>query len=92
MEAHDVAVAETMSASKKLGREDALGIARQAKRLIAAKGKKVTAVDVTAKTPTDDELAALMLGPTGNMRSPTVRVGQTLLVGYNDQVFTDELG
>ena len=65
---------------------------RQAKRLIAAKGKKVTAVDVTANSPSDDELAALMLGPTGNMRAPTMRVGQTVLVGYHDQVFADELG
>ena len=92
MEAHDIAVAETVSASKKLGRQDALSMARLAKRLIAAKGKKVTVVDVTSNTPSDDELAALMLGPTGNMRAPTLRVGQTLLVGYNDQVFADELG
>ena len=92
MEAHDIEVAETVNASKKLGREHALGMARHAKRLIAAKGKKVTAVDVTASHPSDDELAALMLGPTGNMRAPTMRVGQTLLVGYHDQVFADELG
>jgi len=92
LEAHDIAVAETVNASQKLGRQDALSLARQAKRLIAAKGKKVTVVDVTSKTPSDDELAALMLGPTGNMRAPTLRVGQTLLVGYNDQVFANELG
>jgi hypothetical protein len=91
LEAHDIAIAETVNASKKLGRADALGMARQAKRLIAAKGKKVTAVDVTANSPSDDELAALMLGPTGNMRAPTMRVGQTVLVGYHDQVFADEL-
>jgi arsenate reductase-like glutaredoxin family protein len=67
-------------------------MARQAQRLIAAKGKKVTAVDVSAKTPSDDELAALMLGPTGNMRAPTMRLGKTLLVGYHDQVFAEALG
>ena len=87
-----MAVVETVSANKKLGRDDALGMARQVKRLVAAKGKKVTAVDVTANTPSDDELAALMLGRTGNMRAPMMRVGQTLLVGYHDQVFADELG
>jgi arsenate reductase-like glutaredoxin family protein len=87
-----MAVVETVSASKKIGRDEALGMARQVKRLVAAKGKKVTAVDVTANTPSDDELAALMLSRTGNMRAPTMRVGQTLLVGYHDQVFVDELG
>lgn len=92
MEANNIAIEETVSASKKLGRETALEMARNAKRVIAAKGKKVTEVAVTAKDPSDDELAALMLGPTGNMRAPTMRAGQTLLVGYNDQVFADELG
>ena len=67
-------------------------MARQAKRLIAAKGKKVTAVELASDAPSDDELAKLMLGPTGNMRAPTMRVGQTLLVGYNDQMFSEELG
>jgi arsenate reductase-like glutaredoxin family protein len=81
-----------VNASKKLGRAEALAMARQAKRLIATKGKKVTSLDLAGDQPSDDQVAALMLGPTGNMRAPTMRVGQTLLVGYNDQVFADELG
>lgn len=81
-----------MSANKKLGRDEALTMARQAQRLIAAKGKKVTAVDIASEAPSDEELAKLMLGPTGNMRAPTMRVGQTVFVGYNDQVFSEELG
>jgi arsenate reductase-like glutaredoxin family protein len=91
LEAHGIAVTETVSAAKKLGRDDALAMVRQAQRLIAAKGKKVTAVDLAADTPSDEELAKLMLGPTGNLRAPTMRVGQTIVVGYNDQVFSDEL-
>ena len=89
MEAREIAVNETVSASKKLGRVEALAMARQAKQLVAAKGKKISALDLQTATPTDDELAKLMLGPTGNLRAPTLRVGETILVGYNDQVFTD---
>lgn len=92
METHDVEIGETVSANKKLQRDDALAIARQARRLIAAKGKKVTSVDLANEQPSDDELAKLMLGPTGNMRAPTTRVGDTILVGYNEDVFNDELG
>ena len=33
-----------------------------------------------------------MLGPTGNLRAPTVRVGKTLMVGFNDEVYTEILG
>ncbi len=82
---------ETVPASKKLGRVEALAMSREAQRLVAAKGKKVTRIDLTQDNPADDTLAGLMLGPTGNMRAPTMRVGQTIIVGYNDQVFADEL-
>ena len=67
-------------------------MAREAHRLIAAKGKKVTTIDLRTAPPADDVLAGLMLGPTGNLRAPIMRVGQTILVGYNDQAFTDIFG
>ena len=67
-------------------------MAREAHRLIAAKGKKVTSIDLRTAPPADDVLAGLMLGPTGNLRAPIMRVGQTILVGYNDQAFTDMFG
>ena len=67
-------------------------MARVAHRLIAAKGKKVTTIDLQSAPPADEVLAGLMLGPTGNLRAPIMRVGQTILVGYNDQAFTDIFG
>jgi arsenate reductase-like glutaredoxin family protein len=67
-------------------------MAHEAHRLIAAKGKKVTSIDLRTAPPADDVLAGLMLGPTGNLRAPIMRVGQTILVGYNDQAFTDMFG
>jgi hypothetical protein len=69
-----------------------LAMVREAHRLIAAKGKKVTTIDLRTAPPADDVLAGLMLGPTGNLRAPIMRVGQTILVGYNDQVFVDTFG
>ena len=67
-------------------------MARAAHRLIAAKGKKVTTIDLQSAPPAYDVLAGLMLGPTGNLRAPIMRVGQTILVGYNDQAFTEVFG
>ena len=67
-------------------------MAHQAHRLVAAKGKKITTVDLRSAPPADDVLVGLLLGPTGNLRAPTIRVGQTLLVGYNDQAFTEIFG
>jgi arsenate reductase-like glutaredoxin family protein len=85
-------VRETVSASKKLGRTEALAMTQQAQRLVAAKGKKVTVLDLTQEQPSEMVLAALLLGPTGNMRAPTLRVGQTLLIGYNEQAFAEVFG
>jgi len=65
---------------------------REAHRLIAAKGKKVTTIDLRTAPPADEVLAGLMLGPTGNLRAPIMRVGQTILVVYNDQAFVDMFG
>jgi hypothetical protein len=67
-------------------------MARAANRLVTAKGKKVTTIDLQTAPPADDVLTGLMLGPTGNLRAPIMRVGQTILVGYNDQAFTDIFG
>jgi hypothetical protein len=31
-----------------------------------------------------------MLGPTGNLRAPTIRKGRTVLVGFNEELFERE--
>lgn len=63
--------------------------------LLVAKGKKVTRVDLVdmaADAPDDDSLAALLLGPTGNLRAPTVKAGTTMLVGFNEEMYAEVLG
>ena len=51
--------------------------------LLVAKGKKVT--------PDDSSLTSLLLGPTGNLRAPTMKVGKTVMVGFNSEVFEEVL-
>ena len=89
MDAHRLVPDDVMLASKKLGRDDAVALARQCDTLIVAKGKKVTTFDVSG-SPREEEVDA-MLGPTGNLRAPTVRSGKTLLVGFNEQEYTTVL-
>ena len=77
-----------MPASRKLGKSDAAKLVRGASRVIAAKGKKVMRFAGGKATA---EVVAAMLGPTGNLRSPTLRVGKTLLVGFDDAAFREVL-
>ena len=58
-------------------------MARAAQQLYVAKGKKIVHVDLKRDAPDDATLLGLMLGPTGNLRAPTVRHGKTLIVGFD---------
>ena len=60
--------------------------------LYAAKGKKVVHVDLRKAKPSKAELIKLMIGPSGNLRAPTLRVGTTLVVGFNDAMYDTVLG
>ena len=86
-------MAETVSAAKiRIGADDALKLLDGMTRLVAAKGKKVEVFDLVTDRPDDEVLLARLLGPTGNLRAPTVRVGTTLVVGFNEDAYRDVLG
>lgn len=81
-----------MSAARKLGAADARALVKDAKRLVVMKGQKVAVFDLTRSRPGDAELKELMLGSTGNLRAPVVVRGGTVLVGFNADIYEDELG
>ena len=60
-------------------------------KMLVAKGKKVTEIDLKKDRPDDDALAKLMLGPTGNLRAPTIKVGKTVLIGFHADTYDDAL-
>jgi len=87
-----VDVRETVDAGKaKLGRAAALKLARDASKVVVAKGKKVETYDMKRDPPDEARLLKAMLGPTGNLRAPALRRGKTLLVGFHDDAYADAL-
>jgi|TARA_B110000196_G_C21059602_1_gene621701 arsenate reductase-like glutaredoxin family protein len=90
LEANKIAIAETVSANTKLQAVDAKDMLTSASKLIAMKGKKIVEFDV--KNSVSQDAVQAMLGPTGNMRAPTLRVGKSLLVGFNEEVFSQKFG
>ena len=67
--------------------EAALAVTRDVDDIWVAKGKKAVHVDLKKAKPGKAELLALLLGPTGGLRAPTLRVGRTLLVGFNEAAY-----
>jgi hypothetical protein len=74
------------------GRDEALKLAKSAGRVVAAKGKKVVIFDMKKTPPDDNTLAAHLLGPSGNLKAPTLRIGETLLVGFGEEAYQQILG
>jgi hypothetical protein len=73
------------------GREAALALAKAVERVVVAKGKNVLVFDMKKAPPDDDTLAAAILGPTGNLKAPTLLRGKTLLVGFGEPAYRQEL-
>ena len=59
--------------------------------LHVVKGKRIVTVSLTGSRPSDDELQALLLGPSGNLRAPTLKAGASLVVGFEPGVYREVL-
>lgn len=65
----------------------AIAVAKDVDEIYATKGTKVVHLDLKTAKPTKAELAALLLGPTGGLRAPTIRRGRTLIVGFDEATY-----
>ncbi len=90
MGARNVHIAEQVPASRKLGLDAALELVADADELIVAKGRKVEQIQLSKTDP--ETAAAAMLGPTGNLRAPTLKVGRTLIVGFDEESYAGLFG
>jgi arsenate reductase-like glutaredoxin family protein len=88
LDARRIQIDEVVKASRKLGRADAKALIESSSRIIVAKGKNVRRFPGGKAT---DEVLTALLGPTGNLRAPTVLVGRTLLVGFDESAFDEIL-
>ncbi len=89
MDANKIEPKEVVPASRKLSSTDAAALAKGASRVVVAKGKSVREFAPGGKAPKD--VVEAMLGPTGNLRAPTLKVGKVVLVGFNDEAYTNVL-
>ncbi len=72
--------------------KQALELLKSVNEIYAAKGKKVVHVHMKRDKPSAEELKKLILGPTGNLRAPTLRIGKTLFVGFHEETYENVLG
>lgn len=85
-------VKEQVDATKtRFDGDAALALLDGSDRFVAMKGKRIAEFDLKKARPDDEVLLGHLMGPTGNLRAPTARVGKTLLVGFNPDVYNQVL-
>ncbi|HYT93545.1 MAG TPA: ArsC family (seleno)protein [Gemmataceae bacterium] len=84
--------ARTDAGKERKGRAEALKLAKSVAKVIVGRGKKVVTFDMKNDPPDDDTLLAHILGPTGNLKAPTLRLGDTLLVGFSEEAYRQVFG
>jgi arsenate reductase-like glutaredoxin family protein len=93
LEAQEIPVTLQVNAKKTiLADAEALEFAREADELYATKGTKVIHLDLKHERPDDETLLKLLIGPSGKLRAPTLRVGKTLIVGFDDETYRKVFG
>ena len=73
---------------KKFDRSEALELVGKADTVLVSKGKKLIRFD-NPSSANEDELAGVILGRSGTLRAPAIRVGGTFLVGYHAEAYAD---
>jgi hypothetical protein len=69
-----------------------LALAKTANVIHVSKGTKIVIFDMKNDPPDDATLLSHLLGPTGNLRAPTIKQGKTLYVGFNEEAYRGLIG
>ena len=83
---------ETNAKKETYQKQQALELVEAASHLFVARGKKVVELNLKKDAPTETEVLKLILGPTGNLRAPTLKCGKQLIVGFNDEMYEGIFG
>lgn len=70
------------ASSRKFGAADLAALFAGARSVVVSRGAKSAALDLRAAPPGSAAFADAVLGPTGNLRAPTARMGKDWLVGF----------
>ncbi len=81
---------ETVEARKqKIADNDAWNLLAGAAEIVVGRGKKYQVLRPSEENR--EEILRLCLGRTGNLRAPTLRIGDRLLVGFNEAMYSEYL-
>jgi hypothetical protein len=86
LQGHGVTIEQMVDARKEaLAGDDAWTLLAGAEQVLVAKGKAYQVFN--PRTDSKEALLAQALGRTGNLRAPTLRIGEQLWVGFSEGLY-----
>lgn len=73
------------------GEDAVLEILKGVSQVYVTRGRKILHFDLKNEPPPMEELLGLVMGRSGKLRSPAIRTGKTLLVGYTPELLETTL-
>ncbi|MFT7463974.1 MAG: arsenate reductase-like glutaredoxin family protein [Pseudohongiellaceae bacterium] len=92
LEARGLTPREVVDSRKsKLPKRETVPMLRTTQRLVSMKGKTLHDWNLKKNPPMEIDLFEAIMGSTGNLRTPALRIGKTLVVGFNETVWAELL-
>jgi len=86
-----VTIAEVVDARKtKIAADEAWQMLKNGRVIHVAKGKKF--LEFNPATDNKEDILKRVMGPSGNLRAPTYRAGDTFVVGFNPDLYEEWVG
>ena len=87
-----VTARETVDARKvKVGKPQIAQILRGTHLVVASKGSSAIEFNLRAEPPVEKILYENLIGATGSLRTPAIRIGRTLVVGFSEDTWAKVL-
>jgi len=87
----DISLKEVVEARKqKIKGDDAWQLLGSAKEVVVGKGKRFQLFQPS--TDSREDILKATLGRTGNLRAPALKMGNRMVVGFNDEMYREYVG
>ena len=80
----------TNASKEKIDANQAWETIKSASSIHVAKGKKT--ISWNPESDDREEILKTVMGPSGNLRAPTWKIGSDILVGFNEEQYQQVLG
>ncbi len=86
-----ITLKEVVEARKqKIEGEETWKLLSQAEEIVAGRGRKFVVFHAAADSR--EKILKACLGRTGNLRAPALRIGNRMVVGFNDEMYRQYIG